>query len=77
MKITRRQLRDLIKEVSEQELKALRQSSPDLEHPRDVVEAVLNALADSIPDFRYQVKERNAKRLLNYLYRAGYEVVKG
>ena len=77
MKITRRQLRDLIKEASEQELKALRQSSPDLEHPRDVVEAVLNALADSIPDFRYQVKERNAKRLLNYLYRAGYEVVKG
>ena len=77
MKITRNQLRQLIKEATEQELNALRQSSPDIDHPKDVVDAVLAAVGKTIPQMSYKVKERDAKIVLNALHRAGYKVVKG
>ena len=77
VKITRKQLRDLIKEASEQELKALRQSSPDIAHPKDVVDAVLAAMTKVIPGLSHEVTERDAKGALNALHIAGYKVVKG
>ena len=76
MKITRRQLRQIIKEASEQELNALRQSSPDIEHPKDVIDAVLAAMTEVIPQLSHEVTERDVKGALNVLHRAGYKVVK-
>jgi len=77
MKITRRQLRQIIQEATDEELKALRQSSPDIDHPKDVVDAVLAAVGKTIPQMSYKVKERDAKIVLNALHRAGYKVTKG
>ena len=77
MKITRKQLRQLIKEATEQELNAIRQSSPNIDHPKDVIDAVLAAMTKVIPQLSHEVTERDAKGALNALHRAGYKVVKG
>jgi hypothetical protein len=70
MKITRRQLRQIVKEE-------VGQGAADIKHPKDVVDAVLAAMTKVIPGLSHEVTERDAKGALNALHRAGYKVVKG